>query len=317
MCIEKRDRKDHSRAGRSPGLRDRCLVHPASLRAVTVWVLVLLLSVLTACTTSKPTPSPLPPASPTPPSRPTATPAQPPTPSSPQMPETVLQVAAAANLSAALPDLLAAFQRQTGIQVTPIVSSSGKLAQQIANGAPYDVFLSADERYVDDLIARGMIDPASKQVYAFGRLALVVNRNVSVTILNVASLAAPEVRRIAIANPTVAPYGRAAQQALERAGIWPLVQDRVVVGESVRHALQFVQSGNADAGLVALSIARVPEVEVYPVREDLYDPVVQAAGIVTRSPRRAAAEQFLAFLTSPEGHEILQRYGYLFPEEQR
>ena len=268
-------------------------------------LLVVVLGVMVlgvgACTTATPAPSPSAPGSPSPTAAPSAE----------------LQVAVAANLSTAWPEISRAFQQKTGIHVVPIISSSGKLAQQVANGAPYDVFLSADEQYIDDLAARGLIDPASKRIYAFGRLALVVNRHLSVHILNVASLAAPSVRRIAIANPDVAPYGRAARQALQQAGIWPLVQERLVVGESVRHALQFVQSDNADAGLVAFSIAHVPEVEVYPVREDLYAPIAQAAGIVTRTRQRAAAEQFLTFLTGPEGRRILEKYGYLFLEGEQ
>ncbi len=269
--------------------------------------LLLLLSValaLAGCGTRTTTPPASPPAQ----STATATrPAQ----------KTALQVAAAANLSTALPDLIQAFQRETGIPVTPIVSSSGNLARQIANGAPYDVFLSADEGYVDDLIARGFVQASSKHIYAFGRLALVVNRGSGVKVTTTAGLAAPEVQRIAIANPEHAPYGRAARQALERAGIWPLIEERVVFGENVRQALQFVQSGNATAGLVALSIADVSGVDVYPVREDLYSPVAQAAGIVSRTKHRREAERFLAFLTGPEGRAILGRYGYLFPEGER
>lgn len=244
-----------------------------------------------------------------------ATPTPTTTPSTPAAAD--LQVAVAANLATAFPDLARAFQAHSGIRVTPIVGSSGKLAQQIANGAPYDLFLSADEGFVDRLIAQGHVDPTSKRVYAFGRLALVVHRDTGLRVTTVAGLAAPEVRRIAIANPELAPYGRAARQALERAGIWPLVEDRIVMGETVRQALQFVQSGNADAGLVAYSVARVPEVEVYPVREDLYNPIAQAAGIVTRSPHRAEAEQLLDFLTGPQGRAILTRYGYLFPEGEQ
>ena len=262
--------------------------------------LVFLLLACTSRTPARPTPSPTA-------SRPTPTPP----------PRVVLQVAVAANLVTALPDLTRAFQAQTGIHINPIVGSSGKLAQQIANGAPYDVFVSADEGYVDALIKQRHVDAASKRVYAFGRLALVVHHGVGVSITNVASLASPKVRRIAIANPEIAPYGRAARQALTRAGIWPLIEARIVMGESVRQALQFVQSGNADAGLVAYSIARVPGVDVYPVREDLYDAIVQAAGIVSRSHHRAQAQAFLDFLTGPEARAILRRYGYLFPEGEQ
>lgn len=269
------------------------------------WLLLpVVLLILVGCGTPTPTPAASPTAPPAPSPSPTASPVS-------------LQVAASANLSVVLPDLVQAFRQKTGIEVIPVIGSSGNLARQIANGAPYDVFLSADEAYVDDLIRQGYVDGASKHIYAFGRLALVVNRQAGVRVTTVAGLADPGVRRIAMANPEHAPYGRAAKEALERAGIWPLVEERVVYGANVRQALQFVQSGNATAGLVALSIANVPGVDVYPVREDLYHSITQAAGIVVRTGHRQQAEQFMAFLTGPEGRAILARYGYLFPEGEK
>ncbi len=281
---------------------------------------VALMFLFAACTNRTPIPTATPTptqAAPPPPSTPVEHPPEPPATPTPTPVRVTLQVAFAANLSAAIPALTKAYEDKTGIGVTPVVSSSGNLARQIANGAPYDVFVSADEGYVDDLIAQGYLDAQSKRIYAFGRLALVVSTRAGLRVTTLAGLAAPEVKRIAIANPQHAPYGRAAKQAMERAGIWPLVKERVIFGETVRQALQFVQSGNAMAGVVAYSVANVPEVEFYPVREDLYDPIAQAVGIVSRTRHPQAARMFVAFLTGPEGRAILSRYGYLFPEGEQ
>ncbi len=226
-----------------------------------------------------------------------------------------LYVAAAANLATALPDVNRAFRAATGIPVTPVWGSSGTLAQQIANGAPYDVFLSANESYVDDLIAQGHLVAESKRIYALGTLALVVAVDREAVVASLTDLTRPEVERIALANPDHAPYGQAAVEALRRAGVWSQVTTKVVMGENVRQALQFVQTGNADAGLVAAALLPAPGVVVRPVPQNLYTPVRQAAAVVARSASPEGAQRFLAFLTGPEGQAILRQHGYRLPGE--
>ncbi len=222
-----------------------------------------------------------------------------------------LRVAAAGNLAPLMPDLLAAFTAQTGLPAVPVIASSGKLAQQIIAGAPYDVFLAADAQYVDDLIRQGFIVPDSRRVYARGVLVLVVRQDAPAKVRGLGDLTIPAIRRIAVANPEHAPYGRAAQEALQHAGLWEAVHSRLVFGDTVRQAMQFVQSGNAPVGLVALSVAQGDrKVHIIPIPAGLYTPLLQTAGIVARSSRRKAARQFLAFLESPAAGAIFHRYGY-------
>ena len=223
-----------------------------------------------------------------------------------------LLVLAAAGVTLAIEDLVRSYEARTGEEVSVVLGSSGDLSAQIRYGAPADVFLSADASFMDALVEAGHIDPASRRVYATGRLALVVPPG-QLLPASVEAVTHPRFRFLALANPDHAPYGRAAREALERLGLWSHVQPRVVVGENVAQALQFVRTGNADAGLVALSLVRGAPGDVLPHRlvdDSLYAPLPQVAGIAVGSARPARARAFLDFLASPEGQEILGRYGF-------
>jgi molybdate transport system substrate-binding protein len=222
-------------------------------------------------------------------------------------------VAAAADLHFAFTEIGRRFQEETGVPVTFVFGSSGQLAQQIENGAPFDVFAAASEEYVDRLAARGLIVPDSRQLYAQGRLAIVVNRRSGRIVERLEDLADPSLGPIAIANPDHAPYGLAARQALERAGLWEQVQPRLVMGENVRQALQFVQTGDAPVGIVALSVANVPEVRYVPVPPELHEPINQALAILKSSPQPDVARRFVEFVNGPQGRPIMRRYGFLHP----
>jgi len=219
-------------------------------------------------------------------------------------------VAAAADLSAALPEVNRAFERKTGVQATAVLGSSGQLRQQIEAGAPYDVFLSANAEYVDFLVKQGLVDRQSRRVYAVGRLALVVNRRSGVQAARPRDLLRRQIHRIAIANPDHAPYGKAAREALQRSGVWSSVEKKVVLADNVRQALQFVQTGNAEAGLVALPTLPVPEVTHTLVDRNLHAPILQTAGVVKRGPFVARAGEYLEFLAGAEAQGILGRYGF-------
>lgn len=228
-----------------------------------------------------------------------------------------LQVAAAASLAQALPEVAQAFERENRVPVVLVFSSSGSLTQQIVNGATYDVFLSADEAHVDTLVARGYVEPATRRVYAVGFLVLVVANSEVTPIRRLDDLQRPEVERIAIANPVHAPYGRAAQEALRRAGIWEAVQPKIVMAENVRQALQFVQTGNAAAGLVAKSLLPAEGVVAYPVPPELYTPVHHTGAVVKAARHPEIAQRFLDFLVSKQGQAILQRHGFGAPPGNR
>jgi molybdate transport system substrate-binding protein len=229
-------------------------------------------------------------------------------------PGPVLVVAAASDLQTALPELIAAFRNEVpGIGVNPTFGASGQLAEQIKAGAPFDLFLAANVAFVDDLAAAGAVERESVRPYAVGSLVLAVNKEAGGAVAGMADLASENVRRVAIANPETAPYGAAARQALTRAGLWETLRPKVVNAGSVRQALQFVQTGNAEAGFVGKATADVPEVRVVEVDPTLYDPIVQGLGVVSGSPRKAEAGRFVAFVLGPKGQAVLASFGFRPP----
>jgi molybdate transport system substrate-binding protein len=226
-----------------------------------------------------------------------------------------LTVFAASDLAFAFQELLPLFERAHGAKVTVVLGSSGNFARQIQQGAPVDVYFSADEAFVDRLVAEGLVLADTRALYAQGRLALVTARAAGFRVSELAQLGEARVRRIAIANPVHAPYGRAAEQALRRAGLWDRVQPRLVYAENVRQALQYVETGAVEAGIVALSIARVPAVEWAPIDPSLHAPLNLAVGVVRTTARPDLARALLRFVTGPEGRPIMKRHGFLLPGE--
>ena len=230
-----------------------------------------------------------------------------------------ITVAAAADLNYALKDLAARFEQKTGDKVTLSFGSSGNLFSQIQSGAPYDLFFSADEQYPQKLAAAGLMDPASLRSYAIGHLVLWVPNATGLDPqkLKMDLLMEPSVKHIAIANPQHAPYGRAATAALEHYGLNDKLVSKLVFGENISQAAQFVQSGNAQAGLIALSLAMSPAMKeagkYWELPPDSYPELRQAAGIVSSSKRKQAAQAFLSYMTSPEGTAVLERYGFVVP----
>ncbi len=227
-----------------------------------------------------------------------------------------ITVAAAADLHSAFTDIGSAFEKETGAKVIFSFGSSGNLETQIENGAPIDVFASADEEYVQKLVAKGLASQDKVQLYGVGRLALVSYKAGGLQIQRLQDLLKPEVKHVAIANPDHAPYGVAAEQALTAAGIWDQVKPKLVYGENVRQTLQFVQTGNAEAGIVALSIANVPEVSYVKVDESLYKPLRQAMVVLKGSHEAKLAGDFTAFVNGPKGRAIMNKYGYTLPESK-
>jgi molybdate transport system substrate-binding protein len=221
-----------------------------------------------------------------------------------------LNVASASDLQLVLPILAERFTRQTRIEVRSTFGASGQLAEQVRAGAPFDVFLAANQKFVQDLAAEGLVRPESVRPYAVGAVVLAVHDASGDVVRELADLARPEVKKIALANPAIAPYGAAGRQALERAGLWAAVEPKIVRAESVRQALQFVESGNAEAGLVGRAVARGAAVRVIEVDPRLHDPIVQALGIVARTRRGEAAEAFARFVLGDEGRSVLIEHGF-------
>jgi molybdate transport system substrate-binding protein len=230
-----------------------------------------------------------------------------------------ITVAAAADMSAALPDLVAAYTKKTGQKVKLSFGASGNLTNQIRNGAPFDVFFSADEEYPQQLIAEGRASQNTLYRYAVGRLVLWVPNDspLDLSKLGIKALLDPSVKKISIANPATAPYGRAAEAALRHFGIYDQVSSRLVVGENISQAAQFVESGNAQAGLIALSHALAPAMKdkgrYWTVPLDAYPTLSQAAVVLSRSKQQDAARKFLEFLRTPEATSLLASYGFRLP----
>ncbi len=222
-----------------------------------------------------------------------------------------LRVAAASDLQSVMPILASRFKADTGIDVEASFGASGRFAAQIKQGAPFDLFLSANRSFVDDLAKSGAIRPDSVRPYARGTLVLVVNKLFDPGVKGVDDVAGAKITTVAIANPETAPYGAAAKQMLERAKLWEKVKPKIVQGESVRQALEFVESGNAEVGFVGKAIAEVKTVRSISLPPDGYDPIVQALGIVADSKRGEDAERFAGFLLGEVGQGILRDFGFL------
>jgi molybdate transport system substrate-binding protein len=225
-------------------------------------------------------------------------------------------VAAAADMSAALPQLVETYTKKTGQAVKISFGSSGNLTNQIRNGAPFDVFFSADEEYPRQLIAEGLAAKDTLYRYAVGRLVLWVpgDSPLDLSKLGMKALLDPSVKKIAIANPVTAPYGRAAEAALRHFGIYDQVSSRLVLGENVSQAAQFVESGNAQTGLIALSHALAPALKgkgrYWTVPLEAYPTLNQATVVLSRSKQQEAARRFLEFLRSSEARSLLGSYGF-------
>jgi molybdate transport system substrate-binding protein len=228
-----------------------------------------------------------------------------------------LRVAAAADLSEAFGEVGEAFEKQTGRKVSFTFGASGLLAKQIAEGAPYDLFAAANLSFVDDAIQAGACDAATKAIYAEGRLALWTKADAGAPVASLSELTHADVVHVSIANPDHAPYGKAAKQALERSGLWGALEKKLVYGENVQQAFQFAQSGNADAAIIAQSLATVSGGHASPIDPSLHDPLRQGIVVCHGGPgsRNALdAQKLEALVLSNDGRAILRRYGFSFSE---
>jgi len=232
-----------------------------------------------------------------------------------------INVAAAADLSAALQEVVADFERRTGISVKLSFGASGALTQQIQNGAPFDVFFSADMDYPRQLIAGGQAEGATLYRYAVGRLVLWVPSDspLDVEHKGMDVLLDHSVKKISIANPQHAPYGRAAVATLKHYGLYEKLSDRLVLGENISQAAQFVESGNAQAGFVALAHASAPTMQgkgkYWIVPAEAYPALDQGVVALSRSPRKQDAEAFISYVKTAEVAAVLRRYGFIVPEQ--
>lgn len=233
-----------------------------------------------------------------------------------------VNVAAAANLQFAFEEVETAFEAAyPDIQLDTTYGSSGNFYAQLTQDAPFDIFFSADTTYPQKLIDEGFADEEGYFPYAVGQICLWVANDSRLDLdeAGINSVVDPSVIKVAIANPELAPYGAAAVAAMQHFGVYEAAQEKLVLGDNISQTAQFVQSGAADIGFLALSLAMSPELSdqgrYWIVPADAYEPIVQAAVIPSATNQREAAEQLEQFILSAEGQEILSRFGYLPPEE--
>jgi len=228
-------------------------------------------------------------------------------------------IAAASDLNFAIKELIVEYEKASGNQVKLSLGSSGNFYAQIQNGAPFDLYFSADIGYPKKLEEAGLIVHGSLYRYAVGRIVLWTNhvsrRDVS---KGMDVLRDPAVKKIAIANPKHAPYGRAAVAAMQHFKVYDEAKDRLVLGENISQAAQFIESGACDVGVIALSLALAPTMKAagtyWEIPSDAHPPLEQGAAILKSSKQQETAKQFLEFMRGTQGQEIMTRYGFTLPQ---
>ena len=221
-----------------------------------------------------------------------------------------LTVAAASDLTPVFEELGREFESATKTKVVFVFGSTGMLTRQIENGAPFDLFAAANVSYIDQLDQKGLMIPDSKAIYARGRITLWTAEGSPIRLQGIADLARPEVQRIAIANPDHAPYGLAAKQALQSAGIWDRVQPKIVYGDNIRQTLQYAQTGNVEVAIVSLSLSVSSNGRWTLIPEELHQPIDQGLAIMKTTKNEPAARAFITFLNSPQGKATMKKYGF-------
>jgi molybdate transport system substrate-binding protein len=233
-----------------------------------------------------------------------------------------LRVAAASDLSFAMQDLTAQFEKQTGHKVEVAYGSSGNFYSQLQNGAPFDLFFSADIDYPRKLDAAGLTEPGTLLQYATGQIVIWMPADAKVDLAKQGwnALLDASVQKIAIANPEHAPYGRAAVAALQKAGIYEQLKSKLVFGENISQAAQFVQSGSAQAGIIAMSLAVSPAMQSgkrWQIPPDQYPAIDQGAVVMTTAKNKNLALDFLRFVRSDIGRTTLAKYGFALPPPEK
>lgn len=225
-----------------------------------------------------------------------------------------VRIAAAADLAKAFGELGKEFTKRTGIEAKLTFGSSGRLSTQIVEGAPYYLFASANDDCVAKVVSAGKCDASSVRTYARGRIVVWTRRDVMAPV-KLSDLALPRFTRIAIANPEHAPYGAAAKQALEKAGLWEQLQPRIVFAENIQTTMHYARDGNADAAIVALSLAVVSDGGAYlAIDPALHEPLDQQLVVCGAGSEADAARQFADFIASRDGTEVMTRYGFVVPQ---
>jgi len=227
-----------------------------------------------------------------------------------------ITIAAASDLNFAFREIATEYENSTGNHVRLTLGSSGNFFAQIQNGAPFDLYFSADISYPKKLEEAGLVVPGSLYPYAVGRIVLWVGKDLPLDLSKgLEILREPTIKKIAIANPKHAPYGRAAVAAMEYFKVYDQVKDKLILGENISQAAQFIESGACDIGIIALSLAVAPAMKskgtYWEVPAEAHPPLEQGAVLVKQSKHQEAARQFLDFVKGPNGQETMKRYGFV------
>ncbi len=227
-----------------------------------------------------------------------------------------LTISAAADLTLAFKEIGRLFEEETGTKIIFNFGSTGQLAQQIEQGAPVDLFAAANISFIDELAQKGLIIPETKMLYARGRITLWTRENNPLRIERIEDLTRPDVKRIAIANPIHAPYGIAAREALQSVGIWEMIHPKLILGENVRQALLYAETGNVDVAITALSLSIQSKGHWVLLPQDLHKPIDQALAVIKGTSYEAVARQFATFINGPQGRPVMRKYGFILPGEE-
>jgi molybdate transport system substrate-binding protein len=224
-----------------------------------------------------------------------------------------LTVSAAANLNVVFPEIGKLWEQETGNRVVFNLGSTARLAQQIAQGVAVDLFAAANKMAVEDLDRKGLIMSETKTVYGLGTIGLWQRQDSAITITELKDLLKPEIKRIAIANPTSAPYGVAAREALQSSGIWQELQPKMILGENITQTQQYVETGNVDIAIVALSNTINKSGRWTAIDGKLHQPLEQMLAIPKNAPHPEAAKQFANFINAEKGRNLMRKYGFVLP----
>ena len=226
-----------------------------------------------------------------------------------------LTVAAASDLTKAFTELGTAFESTNNCKVTFSFGSTGMLAEQIINGAPFDVFAAANESIITDLDEKDSIISDTIQLYALGRIGLATLKDSNFEVRTMDDLKNPEFKVIAIANPDHAPYGLAAKQAIETAELWDTLEPKMIFGKNISETLSYLTTGNADVAFIALSLNDEATLDFNLIDSDMHEPLRQAMAVVKHTQNEVLARAFIEYVNGPEGKEIMQKYGFVTPGE--
>lgn len=231
---------------------------------------------------------------------------------------TSLTVSAASDLTLAFEEIGETFETQTGVTVDFNFGSTGQLTEQIAAGAPVDVFAAANVSYIERLEEQGLILSDTKAVYGRGRIVIWARADSAIPLDgldDLTDLTGDAVQRVAIANPDHAPYGVAARDAMQTAGVWEAIQDKLILGENISDTLQYAVTGNVDVAIVALSLAITGDGRWTLIPGELHQPIDQALAVIAATTHEAEARAFATFVNGMEGRAVMDRYGFVLPGE--